>query len=68
MATGLCKCVRHVVLRLIDPYVNNGRNTTTDNFFTSFVEKILVKSTSFVGTMNRKRKEITTKSKIGYVK
>lgn len=54
------------ILCLIDSYVNKGPNVTTENIFTSheLAEKLLVKSTSLVGTMNGKRKEVPTMSKI----
>lgn len=57
----------NVVLRLLEPYTNKGRNVTTDNFFTSLklAEKLKAKNTSIVGTMNRKRREIPAKAKDG---
>lgn len=57
----------HVIYSMfIDSYVNKGPNVTTENIFTSheLAEKLLVKSTSLVGTMNGKRKEVPTMSKI----
>lgn len=49
-----------VVKKLIEPYVNKGRNVTCDNFFTSLVLANYLKSknTSIVGTVNRARREI----------
>lgn len=50
----------YVVLQLMTPYLNKGRNVTTDNFFTSLrLAKLLrEKKTSLVGTVNRSRKEV----------
>jgi hypothetical protein len=49
-----------VVLRLMEPYVEKGRNVTTDNFFTSLklAEDLQLKKTSIVGTVNRIRREL----------
>lgn len=49
-----------VVKKLIEPYVNKGRNVTCDNFFTSLILANYLKSknTSIVGTVNRARREI----------
>ena len=50
----------HVVKRLMQPFINKGRNLTTDNFFTSLklAKELRSKSTSLVGTINRARREI----------
>jgi hypothetical protein len=42
------------------PYLNKGRNVTTDNFFTSgsLAGKLKAKDTSIVGTISRTRREI----------
>lgn len=50
----------YVVLRLMGPFLNQGRNVTTDNFFTSLelAKKLEQKKTSLVGTMNKIRREI----------
>lgn len=50
----------HVVLRLISPYENKGRNVTTDNFFTTLklAQTLKAKNTSLVGTVKRSRREI----------
>lgn len=55
----------HIVMKLMQPYLQKGRNVTTDNFFTSLnlAEKLQQKDTSIVGTMNRMRKEIPTEIK-----
>ena len=49
-----------VVLQLMEPFLDKGRNVTTDNFFTSLQlsKKLQHRKTSIVGTMNRIRKEI----------
>ena len=43
-----------VVLKLMDPYLDKGRNVTTDNFFTSLslAKALQSRSTSIVGTVN----------------
>ena len=45
----------HVVMRLMEPYIKNGRNFTTDNFFTSIklCKDLASKRTSIVGTVNK---------------
>ncbi|KAK9880541.1 hypothetical protein WA026_011778 [Henosepilachna vigintioctopunctata] len=50
-----------VVLRLMDPYLNTGRNVTTDNSFTSisFAKKLIEKRTSTVGMVNKTRRDIS---------
>lgn len=50
----------HVVLKLSEPYLNKGRNVTTDNFFTTneLAKKLKTRKTSMVGTVNRIRREI----------
>lgn len=50
----------HVVLKLMDPFLNKGRNVTTDNFFTSvkLAKELEKKGTSLVGTVNRSKREI----------
>jgi len=49
-----------VVMQLMSPYLNKGRNVTTDNFFTSvsLARTLKVKDTSIVGTISRTRREI----------
>ncbi|GBP55934.1 ATP-dependent DNA helicase PIF1 [Eumeta japonica] len=49
-----------VVKKLMEPYINKGRNVTCDNFFTSLLlaEYLKSKNTSIVGTVNRVRREI----------
>jgi hypothetical protein len=50
----------HVVLRLVDPYLNKGYNVCVDNFFTSYqLANILIeKSTSLVGTVRANKREL----------
>ena len=52
----------HVVMALMEPFLNCGRNVTTDNFFTSMklAVRLEKKKTSIVGTVNRVRREIPT--------
>jgi hypothetical protein len=49
-----------VVMRLMSPYLNKGRNVTTDNFFTSasLARTLKAKDTSIVETISRTRREI----------
>lgn len=51
---------KHVVLKLVEPYLNCGRCIVTDNFFTgtSLAEKLLSKKTSLVGTIRANRREL----------
>lgn len=55
-----------IVMRLVSPYLNAGRNVTTDNYFSSFslAKQLKRKNTSFVGTVRRHRKEIPNEVKI----
>lgn len=50
----------YVVNRLVEPYKNTGRNITTDSFFTSLklAKSVKTKGFSYVGTVNRARREI----------
>ena len=49
-----------VVMHLMSPYLNTGRNATTNNFFTSasLARTLKAKDTSIVGTISRTRREI----------
>ena len=49
-----------VVMRLLKPYLNKGRNVTTDNYFTSMklATELQKYKTSLLGTVNRIRKEV----------
>ena len=55
----------YIVLKLVEPYLNKGRNVTCDNFFTSLklAKSIKAKKTSIVGTMNKIRPEIPKANK-----
>lgn len=49
---------RDVVNRIIEPFINNGRNLTADNWFSSpeLIKDLKSKKTTFVGTVNRNRR------------
>ncbi|KAL2083869.1 hypothetical protein ACEWY4_019387 [Coilia grayii] len=49
-----------VVMRLMEPFLDKGRNVTTDNFFTSLslAERLLSRNTTILGTVNKIRQEI----------
>lgn len=49
-----------VVLKLAQPFIGKGRNISTDNFFTSLklARILLAKTTSLVGTVNKKKREL----------
>jgi hypothetical protein len=49
-----------VVMQLMSPYLNKGRNVTTDSFFTSasLAQTLKAKDMSIVGTISRTRREI----------
>ncbi|KAK7881439.1 hypothetical protein WMY93_029848 [Mugilogobius chulae] len=49
-----------VVLKLVEPFMDKGRNVTVDNFFTSLslANSLLRRNTSLVGTMNAARREL----------
>ena len=49
-----------VVMRLLKPYLNKGRNVTTDIYFTSIklATELQKYKTSLLGTVNRIRKEV----------
>ena len=49
-----------VVMRLLKPYLNKGRNATTDNYFTSIklATELQKYKTSLLGTVNKIRKEV----------
>lgn len=56
----------HVILELMKPFQNKGRNITTDNFFTTqkLALRLKEKRTSIVGTVNRGRREIPQQVKV----
>ena len=49
-----------VVMRLLKPYLNKGRNVTTDNYFTSIklATELRKYKTSLLETVNKIRKEV----------
>ena len=50
----------NVVMKLIEPHINKGRNITTDNYFTSIklAEMLKSKNTTLVGTKKKNRREV----------
>ncbi|CAM4671636.1 unnamed protein product [Leuciscus chuanchicus] len=50
----------NVVMRLMEPFLDKGRNVTTDNFFTSLslAHKLLSRKTTILGTVNKIPREI----------
>ncbi|XP_057675297.1 uncharacterized protein LOC130905701 isoform X2 [Corythoichthys intestinalis] len=55
----------NVVLQLMEPFLDKGRNVTTDNFFTSMqlAKSLLQRKTTIVGTMKKTRREIPPSAK-----
>lgn len=49
-----------VVMKLMGPFLDQGRTVTTDNFFTSITlaKKLLSRKTTLLGTLNKIRREI----------
>ena len=49
-----------VTLKLAEPYLQQGRNITTDNFFTSIplAKKLLAEKTTLVGTIRSNKREL----------
>lgn len=49
-----------VTLTLAEPYLDRGRNITTDNFFTSIplAQKLLARKTTLVGTIRSNKREL----------
>lgn len=49
-----------VTLKLAEPYLQRGRNITTDNFFTSIslAKKLLAEKTTLVGTIRSNKREL----------
>lgn len=54
-----------VTLKLAEPYLQRGRNITTDNFFTSIplAEKLLAKNATLVGTIRSNKRELPKPAK-----
>ncbi|XP_041822866.1 piggyBac transposable element-derived protein 3-like [Melanotaenia boesemani] len=55
-----------VVMKLIEPFLDQGRTVTTDNFFTSISlsKKLLSRKTTIIGTVNKIRREIPPSAKV----
>ncbi|XP_071746952.1 piggyBac transposable element-derived protein 4-like [Lepeophtheirus salmonis] len=55
----------YIVMKLMEPYLDKGRNVTTNNFFTSLslANELQKNRTTILGTMNRARKEIPSELK-----
>ncbi|MEL7308684.1 MAG: hypothetical protein AAGK05_12980, partial [Pseudomonadota bacterium] len=49
-----------LVMKLVKPYLNLGRNVTADNYFSSFhlCKKLLESNTTYVGTVRRNKREL----------
>ncbi|XP_043580627.1 uncharacterized protein LOC122566849 [Bombus pyrosoma] len=54
-----------LTLKLAEPYLQRGRNITTDNFFTSIplAKKLLAQKTSLVGTIRSNERELPKPAK-----
>ncbi|XP_023809492.1 piggyBac transposable element-derived protein 3-like [Oryzias latipes] len=50
----------NVVMTLMEPFLDKGRNVTTDNFFTtlSLSQQLLSRKTTILGSVNKTRREI----------
>ncbi|XP_071746951.1 piggyBac transposable element-derived protein 4-like [Lepeophtheirus salmonis] len=55
----------YIVMKLMEPYLDKGRNVKTNNFFTSLslANELQKNRTTILGTMNRARKEIPSELK-----
>ena len=51
----------HTAMQLMRPYLNKGRNVTTDNYFTSvrLATQLKEKQTSLLETVNKVRQELS---------
>ena len=54
------RVVDHVIIQLIQPFLDKERNVTTDNYFTSvtLTTQLKQKQTSFLGTVKKIRREV----------
>ena len=54
------RVAENVVMKLMEPFMDKGRNVTTDNFFTSLslAKRLLSRKTTLLGTVNKCRQEI----------
>uniref|UniRef100_A0A3B5BKY0 PiggyBac transposable element-derived protein domain-containing protein n=1 Tax=Stegastes partitus TaxID=144197 RepID=A0A3B5BKY0_9TELE len=55
----------HVVMKLMEPFMDKGRTVTTDNFFTSLslAQQLLSRKTTLLGTVNKSRRELPLSAK-----
>ncbi|XP_031760244.1 piggyBac transposable element-derived protein 3-like [Xenopus tropicalis] len=52
------RLAENVVMNLMEPFLDEGRNVTTDNFFTSLSHRLLQHKTTLLGTVNKVRREL----------
>ncbi|RVE58527.1 hypothetical protein OJAV_G00210030 [Oryzias javanicus] len=54
------RLAENVVMKLMEPFLDKGRNVTTDNFFTSLhlAQRLRSRGTTILGTVNRVRREL----------
>jgi hypothetical protein len=54
------RLAENVVMKLMEPFLDDGRNVTTDNFFTSLSlsHRLLQRKTTLLGTVNKVRREL----------
>ncbi|XP_076736685.1 uncharacterized protein LOC143415127 [Maylandia zebra] len=54
------RLAENMVMKLMEPFLDDGRNVTTDNFFTSLSlsHRLLQHKTTLLGTVNKVRREL----------
>uniref|UniRef100_A0A669CUC4 PiggyBac transposable element-derived protein domain-containing protein n=1 Tax=Oreochromis niloticus TaxID=8128 RepID=A0A669CUC4_ORENI len=54
------RLAENVVMKLMEPFLDDGRNVTTDNFFTSLSlsHRLLQRKTTLLGMVNKVRREL----------
>ncbi|XP_026015223.1 piggyBac transposable element-derived protein 3-like [Astatotilapia calliptera] len=54
------RLAENMVMKLMEPFLDDGRNVTTDNFFTSLSlsHRLLQRKTTLLGTVNKVRREL----------
>lgn len=52
------RLAENVVMKLMEPFLDYGRNVTTNNFFTSLSHRLLQRKTTLLGTVNKVRREL----------
>ncbi|XP_072558700.1 uncharacterized protein [Paramormyrops kingsleyae] len=59
------RLAENVVMSLMEPFLDKGRNVTTDNFFTSLSlsHRLLQRNTTLLGTVNKVRRELPPSAK-----